>query len=242
MARHKFLVVPRLQHTRAARIAIASTMKVTRETALDPTTGRVISREKRRLGRLLLSEKDVDVPEADLTALLLDDVRSHLRSDLPQMDDAHLTESLEDWLSPWITDSRSRTHLAALNLISILKSRLNWEQQNWLDANLPQCLHLPRGMVEIDYTAPNPTISARAPLFYGCAETPRIAAGAIKLQFALLSPAGRAQAITADLASFWKTGWADMWRDMRGRYPKHEWPEDPSDAALKQVKPGHNGP
>ncbi|MEE8657925.1 ATP-dependent helicase HrpB [Acetobacteraceae bacterium EV16G] len=276
LAKHKFLVVPRLQQMRAARIAlaapiaienlpsaIAGTIKVTRETALDPVTGRVISREKRRLGRLLLSERDVDVSGADLAALLLDDVRHHmrsalnwtdacdqfqarvrlgrqLRSDLPRMDDAHLSETLEDWLSPWITDCRSRTHLAALDLINILKTRLSWEQQNWLDANLPQRLRLPRGMVEIDYTAPNPTISARASLFYGCAETPRIAAGSIKLQFALLSPAGRVQAITADLARFWKTGWAEMRRDMRGRYPKHDWPEDPSDPALKTVTRRNN--
>lgn len=276
MARHKFLVVPRLHQMRAARIAlaaaiaienlppaIAGTMKVTRETALDPTTGRVISREKRRLGRLLLSERDVDVSDADLTALLLEDVRHHLRSalnwtdacdqfqarvmlgrqlrsDLPQVDDAHLSETLEDWLAPWISDCRSRTHLAALDLISILKSRLNWAQQNWLDANLPQCLHLPRGMVKINYAAPNPTISARAQLFYGCAETPHIAAGAIKLQFALLSPAGRVQAITSDLARFWKTGWADMRRDMRGRYPKHDWPEDPADTKLQTVTRRNN--
>ena len=73
-----------------------------------------------------------------------------------------------------------------------------------------------------------PVVSARAQAFYGLTETPRLAEGRVPLQVALLSPAGRPVAITADLTSFWRGGWADVRRDMRGRYPKHAWPEDPS--------------
>ena len=73
-----------------------------------------------------------------------------------------------------------------------------------------------------------PVASARAQAFYGLTATPRLAEGRVPLQLALLSPAGRPVAITADLAGFWRGGWADVRRDMRGRYPKHAWPEDPS--------------
>lgn len=271
LARSRFLVIPSLHHSRATRIelaapvtieelppAIANTIVNTRETALDPMTGRVISREKRRLGRLLVSEKDVNVVEEDLTELLLDEVRRGLRqvlnwtescdqfqarielgrglnSELPLVGDAHLVAKLEDWLSPWITDRKSRAQLGALDLLAILKNLLTWEQQKWLDTHLPPRLQLPRGYVQIDYTSPIPTVAARAQMFYGCATTPCIAANDVKLQFALLSPAGRVQAITSDLASFWRTGWLDMRRDMRGRYPKHDWPEDPANASSIKV-------
>ncbi len=75
-----------------------------------------------------------------------------------------------------------------------------------------------------------PVASARAQAFYGLTATPALADGRVPLQLALLSPAGRPVAITADLAGFWRGGWADVRRDMRGRYPKHDWPEDPAKA------------
>ena len=88
-------------------------------------------------------------------------------------------------------------------------------------------LDLPGGPVRIDYTGPVPAAAARARNFYGLDATPQLAGGKIALQIALLSPAGRPIAITADLKSFWRNGWADARRDMRGRYPKHHWPEMP---------------
>ena len=80
-----------------------------------------------------------------------------------------------------------------------------------------------------------PVASARAQAFYGLTATPRLAEGRVPLQLALLSPAGRPVAITADLAGFWRGGWADVRRDMRGRYPKHAWPEDPSRGNLTLI-------
>jgi ATP-dependent helicase HrpB len=77
-----------------------------------------------------------------------------------------------------------------------------------------------------------PLASARAQAFYGMTGTPKLAGGRIPLQLALLSPAGRPIAVTADLAGFWRGGWADARRDMRGRYPRHPWPEDPGQATL----------
>jgi ATP-dependent helicase HrpB len=89
-------------------------------------------------------------------------------------------------------------------------------------------LALPRGQMRIDYTEPVPLAASRAQNFYGLRETPRLAGGRIPLRIALLSPARRPIAVTSDLARFWTGGWADARRDMRGRYPKHDWPEDPS--------------
>jgi ATP-dependent helicase HrpB len=80
----------------------------------------------------------------------------------------------------------------------------------------------------VDYTGPVPVAAARAQAFYGLKTSPRLAGGKIPLQVALLSPAGRPAAITGDLESFWRGAWADMRREMRGRYPKHAWPEDPA--------------
>jgi ATP-dependent helicase HrpB len=88
-------------------------------------------------------------------------------------------------------------------------------------------LALPGGRAAVDYAQPVPLASARAQAFYGLTATPSLAGGRVPLQLALLSPAGRPIAITADLGSFWRGAWADARKDMRGRYPRHDWPENP---------------
>ncbi|WP_304608219.1 ATP-dependent helicase C-terminal domain-containing protein, partial [Gluconacetobacter azotocaptans] len=132
------------------------------------------------------------------------------------------------------------SEVAALDVLAILRGRLDHATLTWLDRTLPTSLDLPGGRVPVDYTQPVPTASARAQTFYGLRETPRLADGRVPLQIALLSPAGRPQAITADLAGFWAGSWADMRRDMRGRYPRHDWPEQPATAApaARRDRPG----
>ena len=117
--------------------------------------------------------------------------------------------------------------LARLDLTAILRGMLPWDLAARLDRELPRDLALPGGRAAIDYTEPVPIASARAQAFYGLTETPRLAGGRMPLRLALLSPAGRPIAVTADLAGFWRGAWADVRRDMRGRYPKHDWPEVP---------------
>jgi ATP-dependent RNA helicase HrpB len=95
---------------------------------------------------------------------------------------------------------------------------------------LPSHLSLPGGRAAIDYTGPVPQASARAQAFYGLRETPRLAGGRVPLRLALLSPAGRPAAITGDLAGFWRGAWAETRRALRGRYPRHDWPENPGEA------------
>ncbi|HEX4170922.1 MAG TPA: ATP-dependent helicase C-terminal domain-containing protein, partial [Acetobacteraceae bacterium] len=87
----------------------------------------------------------------------------------------------------------------------------------------------------IDYTQPVPVAAARAQAFYGVTQTPPLAGGRVPLRLALLSPAGRPVAVIGDLAGFWRGAWADVRRDMLGRYPKHAWPEDPSRVALSKL-------
>jgi ATP-dependent helicase HrpB len=118
--------------------------------------------------------------------------------------------------------------LARLDLSAILRGLLPWPLGRRLDEALPAHLDLPGGRAAIDYTEAVPVAAARAQAFYGVATTPTLAAGRVPLRFALLSPAGRPVAVTGDIAAFWRSGWADVRRDMRGRYPKHAWPEDPS--------------
>ena len=146
---------------------------------------------------------------------------------VPDVSDTALAASTTDWLVPHLLGATKLADAAALDLLAILRGILGWQYASRLDRDLPTQLMLPGGRVPIDYTQPVPVASARAQMFYGQATTPLLAGGRVKLQFALLSPAGRPVAITADLAGFWSGAWADVRRDMRGRYPKHDWPERP---------------
>jgi ATP-dependent helicase HrpB len=146
----------------------------------------------------------------------------------PDMSDDALAASAHDWLTPRLVGLSRLAELVRLDLAAVLRGLLPWDLARRLDEALPAHLALPGGRVAIDYTQPVPVAAARAQSFYGLTAVPKLAAGRVPLQFALLSPAGRPIAITADLAGFWRGGWADARRDMRGRYPKHNWPEDPS--------------
>jgi ATP-dependent helicase HrpB len=130
-------------------------------------------------------------------------------------------------LAPQLAGMTRTADLVRLDLVGILRGLLPWALAARLDRDLPRELALPGGRATVDYTAPVPMASARAQAFYGMAETPRLADGRVPLRLALLSPAGRPVAVTGDLVGFWRGAWADVRRDMRGRYPKHDWPELP---------------
>src|SRR5262249_49353398 len=132
------------------------------------------------------------------------------------------------WLAPHLAGATRLADLARLDVAALLRALLSWAQARRLDEALPTHLALPGGRAAIDYTQPVPVASAQAQALYGASATPVLAGGRVPLQLALLSPAGRPVAITADLSGFWRGGWAAVRRDMRGRYPKHNWPEDPS--------------
>jgi ATP-dependent helicase HrpB len=143
----------------------------------------------------------------------------------PAIDDAALLATVQDWLTPYLAGITRLADLGKLDLHAILRDRLPWELAARLDRDLPTHLGLPAGRAAIDYTETPPLAAARAQAFYGMATTPKLAGGRVKLRLALLSPAQRPIAVTADLENFWQGAWADARRDMRGRYPRHHWPE-----------------
>jgi len=230
--------------------ALAAQIKETVETSLDPATGSVLARRQKRFGALVLEERSAPPDAADAATALLEAVRSDpsrlpwdeaarnlqarlklmhgVEADIwPASDDESLIASLEEWLGPHLHGLTRLGDVVGLDLNIILLDRLDWTLKNRLEKELPTHLPLPGGRAAVDYTQPVPIASARAQYFYGLAETPKLAGGRVPLRLALLSPAGRPIALTADIAGFWRGAWADARRDMRGRYPKHNWPENP---------------
>ena len=148
------------------------------------------------------------------------------------MSDAQLLERLEEWLGAWLGGITRRAHLARLPLIEALRARLSFGQQRALEELAPATLMMPSGSrLRIDYLDDNaPCVSVRMQEVFGAPQSPRIGGGAVAVTFKLLSPAQRPLQITRDLASFWSGAYREVRKDMRGRYPRHYWPENPLEA------------
>jgi ATP-dependent helicase HrpB len=220
------------------------------ETGLDPATGSVLARRRRRLGALVLEDRTEPADPAETAAALANavtiaalpwtDAAHQLRARVallrglepeagwPDLSDAALADTRADWLAPHLHGLTRLAAVEKLDLYAILRGLLDRALAARLDRDLPTHLALPGGRAAVDYTQPVPLAEARAQAFYGVAETPRLAGGRVELRLALLSPARRPIAITADLAGFWRGAWAEVRRDMRGRYPRHDWPENPA--------------
>jgi ATP-dependent helicase HrpB len=140
-----------------------------------------------------------------------------------------LVEQLEDWLLPFLHGMRSLDDLARVALEDALLSRLAWEDRAALDRWAPAHLEVPSGSrIAVDYADPTaPVLAVRLQEVFGWVETPRLAEGRVPLTLHLLSPARRPVQVTRDLGSFWREGYFQVRKDLRGRYPKHFWPDDP---------------
>jgi ATP-dependent helicase HrpB len=147
----------------------------------------------------------------------------------PDLADAALAASAAEWLAPWLEYVTRREHLARIPLLEALLARLSWDERRELDALAPSHLTVPSGSrVRIDYRDESaPAVSVRLQEVFGLEATPRIGGGKVPITFKLLSPAQRPVQVTRDLASFWRGAYAEVRKDMRGRYPKHHWPENP---------------
>ena len=144
------------------------------------------------------------------------------------------------WLEPFIAGCSRRAHLARVPLAAALRARLTHAQQRALDELAPTHVTLPTGTrARIDYRDDNaPVASMRMQEVFGLAATPKIGGGRVPVTFKLLSPAHRPLQVTRDLASFWRNAYVDVRKDMRGRYPRHYWPENPLEAEpTKRAKP-----
>ena len=151
--------------------------------------------------------------------------------DWPDLSDAALSADLESWLGPYLAGFTSMKTLARLNLKTALCSRLSQRQAHLLDRLAPTHMVVPSGARRpIDYSTEVPVLAVRLQEMFGAADTPTIAAGRLPLQLHLLSPAGRPAQITQDLAGFWRNSYPAVRKELKGRYPKHYWPDDPLSA------------
>lgn len=150
----------------------------------------------------------------------------------PDVSDAALLATLPEWLEPWLHGVDRLTDFRKLDLRSILAALLPWPLAKQLDELAPIRLRVPSGSnIAIDYRRSPPVLSVKLQEMFGCATTPTIANGRVKLVLHLLSPAGRPLQVTQDLGGFWQSSYQDVKKEMKGRYPKHPWPEDPLKAA-----------
>ena len=150
----------------------------------------------------------------------------------PDYSDAVLLETLEEWLSPYLNGAMRLTHVQRINLAQVLLAQLAWDKQQQLNELAPTHLTVPSGsQIPLDYDAATPVLAVRLQELFGLTETPRIAGGTVPLLIHLLSPARRPVQITQDLAGFWKTAYHEVKKDLKGRYPKHHWPDNPLEAA-----------
>jgi ATP-dependent helicase HrpB len=151
--------------------------------------------------------------------------------DWPDLSDAGLSADLEVWLGPYLERIAGLKALARLDLQAALRSRISWRQQQCLDTLAPTHLMVPSGSRRpIDYSTETPVLAVRLQEMFGAADTPTIAGGRLALQLHLLSPAGRPAQITQDLAGFWRHGYVSVKKELKGRYPKHYWPDNPLSA------------
>ena len=227
--------------------------------------GAVLARQRRRLGALALEDKPLSSPDADkVLAAMLDGVRqlgigalpwsddlqrwreriAFLRrqtpADWPDLSDAALLDALDGWLAPFLGGISRRDHLSRVDLAAALKALVPWEKQRELDRLAPTHVEVPSGSrVPIDYgNASEPTLSVRLQEMFGLSDTPRIAGGKVPITVHLLSPARRPVQVTRDLASFWANGYRYVKAELKGRYPRHYWPDDPLIAEpTARVKP-----
>ncbi len=212
--------------------------------------GRVVARRQERLGALVLEDRVWSGADAGAMArAMLDGVReiglrpsaaaqrflarvALLRDageDLPDLSLPALMQRLDDWLLPFLGPVRSAADWHRFDLLAPLRACLDWSQTQLLDRLAPAHFTTPLGRkVPLDYSGDAPEIQVRLQEMFGVTRHPLI--GATPLRVTLLSPAGRPVQTTTDLPAFWASSYADVRKDMRGRYPKHPWPEDPTQA------------
>jgi ATP-dependent helicase HrpB len=233
--------------------AFADQIETSDEVQTD-AAGRVSARRVRRLGRIVVDERRIAAPEpALIEKALLAQVREQGLAALPwgeaaarfrarvaflraldgeswpDLSDQALLARLEDWLSPALAGRTSLSSLAAGDLDAAVRALVPWDLQRRLDAEAPDAWIAPTGTrCLIDYAADGgPRIEVRVQELFGLGVHPAVAGGRVALTLALLSPARRPIQTTRDLAGFWRGSWVEVRKEMRGRYPKHPWPDDP---------------
>ncbi|WP_295476411.1 ATP-dependent helicase HrpB [uncultured Pseudomonas sp.] len=206
----------------------------------DEARTRALINHVRRKGlELLLWTPELRQWQARVELLRTLDVEAGVESQWPDLRDEALLATLEQWLAPYLGKVSRLSHFAQLDLSSILRNLLPWPLPQHLDALAPQTIAVPSGSnIRVDYSERPPVLAVRLQELFGQADTPRIANGRQVLKLHLLSPARRPVQVTQDLANFWKSTYGEVKKDLKGRYPKHFWPDDPLVAqATARAKP-----
>ncbi|MBI3777403.1 MAG: ATP-dependent helicase HrpB [Gammaproteobacteria bacterium] len=215
----------------------------------------VVARREERFGALVLDSRPLtDADSGKLRAAMLDGIRRlgiealpwtrdarewqarvmslrhwRLEENWPDVSDAALRETLEDWLGPYLDGITRRDHLARLDLPAILKNLLDWETGRRLEEEAPTHLEVPSGSrIRLEYIpGESPVLKVKLQEMFGLADTPRVAGGKVPVTLHLLSPAQRPIQVTQDLRGFWERTYPEVKKEMKGRYPKHPWPDNP---------------
>jgi ATP-dependent helicase HrpB len=235
------------------------------EVAFDPQAAALRARRIRRLGAIVLESAPRSVPAGEASAAALAEgiaalgldrlpwskAQSELRgrveflrragsAELPNLSDSALAVTARDWLAPFLAGKTRLAEIGAGDIAAALDALLPWAVRRRIDAEAPSHFEAPTGNRHpIDYTGEHaPALHLRVQELYGLNSHPTIAGGRLALTLLLLSPAHRPIQITSDLPGFWKGSWSSVKAEMRGRYPKHVWPDDPANAApTSRAKP-----
>ena len=240
-----------------AEAAAGSAIQSSEETTFDAAAGALRARRTRRLGAIVLAEQNLPLPAGPETALALAKgaaasgvdrlpwtkaqkqwrdrvlfLRGIEGDQWPDVSDAALAASAQSWLAPFVEGRDAVASIAAEDLERALQALLDWRLSRRLETEAPTHFSTPAGSsVALDYEAEGaPVLAVRVQELYGLSDHPRVAGGRAPLTLHLLSPARRPIQITRDLPGFWKGSWAAVKSEMRGRYPKHLWPDDPARA------------
>ncbi|MFJ2190279.1 ATP-dependent helicase HrpB [Kitasatospora sp. NPDC087861] len=240
-----------------ARLAGSPLLTNRAEVHWDTRRGEVVSRRVESLGAIELAEKPLSRPDPALVrAALLEGLAREgvstlltwpapgLRERLaflhtaigtpwPDVSDEALLEHADEWLEPELSRARRRADLARIDTTAALQRLLPWAtgEAGRLDELAPERITVPSGSkIRVDYSTERPFLAVKLQELFGWTSAPALAAGRVPLTVHLLSPAGRPAAVTGDLASFWRDGYRAVRADLRGRYPRHPWPEDPTTA------------
>ncbi len=236
----------------------ASHIRQSEDVVWDSRAQAVNASRVRKLGALVLEERVLTdanpeamalamtrgIREMGLRVLPWTDGSNHFRAQVmflqrllpeegwPDLSDDALLASLEVWLAPYLAGITRKSHLDRLDMLAVIKVLVPYDLQRQIDVLAPRRIAVPSGSnISIDYeTDGDPVLRVRLQEMFGLAKTPSIARGRAQLRIELLSPAGRPVAVTKSLETFWTNGYPDVRADMRGRYPKHSWPEDPMTA------------
>ena len=235
----------------------AGRIEMIRRVEWDKRDKRIIATVEERLGGILLSAKPFNPADQEAAPILCEAVRlmpgmlafnkeaRQLQGRValmkrffpeeawPDISDEHLLSGPMEWLNPWIGGVLTAQDLSGIDLLSALRAQLTWPRARLLDERAPAHITVPSGhRVQIDYSSGEiPILAVKLQEMFGLADTPVIAEGRVKVLIHLLSPARRPLQITQDLKGFWNGSYQQVKKEMKGRYPKHPWPDDPWNAA-----------